>query len=78
MKNADGSHAVMQRSKTQKGVWVECGVLLVGEAIDDHNARVVWIGEACRVDDAVRSRWDANVVSSVTKTRMHGDEPWKR
>lgn len=63
MKNADGSHAVvMQRSKTQTSVWFECVVLSMGEAIDDHDARVVRVGGAGRVDDAVRSWWNANMV----------------
>ena len=75
MKNADGSHAVMQRSKTQTSVWFECVVLLMGEAIDNDDARVVRVGWACRVDDTGRSWWNADMVRSVTPTVINGDEP---
>jgi len=78
VKNADGSHAVMQRSKTQTSVWFEYVVLLMGEAIDNHDARVVRVGGACRVDDVVGSWWNADMIRSVTPTIINGDEPWER
>lgn len=50
------------------------------EAVDDHDARVVGVGEACRVDDAVRSRWNADVVCSATPAIVVGGSPrgWER
>jgi hypothetical protein len=52
----------MQRSKTQTSVWFECVVLLMGEAVDNHDARVMRVGGARRVDDAVRSWWNTDMV----------------
>jgi hypothetical protein len=43
------------------------------EAVDDHDARVVGVCKACRVDDAMRSWWNANVVCSATPTIVVGD-----
>jgi hypothetical protein len=56
-----------------------CGVLM-GEAVNDHDARVVGVGEACRVDDAMRSWWNADLVCSVTPAIVVGDHPrgWER
>jgi len=47
-------------------------VLLMCEAVDDHDARVVGVGEACRVNDAVRSWWNADVVYSATPAIVVG------
>lgn len=62
----------MQRSKTQTVVWVGY-VVSVCEAVDDHDARVVGIGEACRVDDAMGSWWNADMVGSATPNIMKGE-----
>lgn len=50
------------------------------EAVDDHDARIVGIGEACRVDDAMRSWWNADLVCSETPAIVVGDQPrgWER
>lgn len=48
-------------------------MLLMGEAVDDHDARIVGIGEACRVDDAMRSWWNADLVCSATPAIVVGD-----
>jgi hypothetical protein len=57
-----------------------CAVLLMCEAVDDHDARIVGIGEACRVDDAMRSWWNAELVCSETPAIVVGDQPrgWER
>lgn len=44
------------------------------EAIDDHDARVVRVGEASRVDDAMRSWWNANLVYSATPAIVVGNQ----
>ena len=48
-------------------------VLLMCEAVDDHDARIVGIGEAGRVDDAMRSWWNADMVCSATPAIVVGD-----
>jgi hypothetical protein len=57
-----------------------CAVLLMCEAVDDHDARIVGVGEACRVDDAMRSWWNADLVCSETPAIVVGDQPrgWER
>ena len=45
------------------------------EAVNDHDARIVGVGEACRVDDAMRSWWNADLVRSVTPAIVVGDQP---
>lgn len=47
--------------------------LLMCEAVDNHDARVVGIGEAGRVNDAMRSWWDADLVCSATPAIVVGD-----
>ena len=47
--------------------------MLVCEAVDDHDARVVRIVRACRVDDAMRSWWNADLVCSATPAIVIGD-----
>lgn len=52
----------------------------VGEAVDDHDARVMGIGETGRVDDAIRSWWKADLVCSATPSVVELDLPrgWER
>lgn len=50
-----------------------CAVLLVCEAVDDHDARVVGVVGVCRVDDAMGSWWNADLVCSATPAIVVGD-----
>jgi hypothetical protein len=44
----------------------------VRETVDDHDSFVMWVVDACGFDDAVWSRWDADMVCSAGR-RIFGN-----